>query len=167
MASTGGQQPVPTPPTAVPAATSTTTHEIQAQNPNAHLSTSSTNPTQNLPPHPPSLSTFANTTTTTTTTTSSFNGGKKRPLDYGGLLQSSPYFKMRLLVKDLRPLVLEVEFLLSVSLVSRSLQICSLLGSFIVVLICWTIVLNGGGCLFKWVLVLLLPIDLTTVQFWL
>lgn len=108
MASTGGQQPVPTPPTAVPAATSTTTHEIQAQNPNTHLSTSSTNPTQNLPPHPPSLSTFANTTTTTTTTTSTFNGGKKRPLDCGGLLQSSPYFKMRVLVKDLRPLVLEV-----------------------------------------------------------
>jgi len=121
MASTGGQQPLPTPtPTPPPppavAPTATTTHEIQTRNPNTHLSTSSTNPAQNLPPQPSSLSASANTTTT-----SSFNGGKKRPLDYGGLLQSSPYFKMRVIVKDLRPLFLEVEFLLFVFWVSLTL----------------------------------------------
>ncbi|CAO2835642.1 unnamed protein product [Amaranthus hypochondriacus] len=53
----------------------------------------------NLPPQPIYPSSLANNT--------NFNS-KKRPLDHLYLLQSSPYFKMRTILTELRPLFLEV-----------------------------------------------------------
>lgn len=60
---------------------------------NSHISSSST-----IQPHH---------ITNNSISSSSFNP-KKRALDHVGLLQSSPYFKMRALLKELRPLFLEV-----------------------------------------------------------
>ncbi|KAL2892211.1 K88 fimbrial protein AC [Bienertia sinuspersici] len=59
----------------------------------------------NLPPQSSSLSNNNNSNNTR-------SNPKKRPLDYNNhytyLLQSSPYFKFRAILKDLRPLFLEV-----------------------------------------------------------
>lgn len=110
MASTGEQQQQPQPVPTSPTETPTQMHnQNQNQNQNTHLSSlvSSRNATQTLPPQTPSFLSPPATANTTTVTSSSFNG-RKRPLDHFGLLQSSPYFKMRIVAKDLRSLFLEV-----------------------------------------------------------
>lgn len=55
-------------------------------------------------------------------------GGKKRPLDINAGIQNSPYFKMRLILKDLRPHFIEV--------LKYLMTICCRFGGFSFAILC-------------------------------
>ncbi|KMT20496.1 hypothetical protein BVRB_1g004820 [Beta vulgaris subsp. vulgaris] len=87
-------------PTTTTPITTTTTSTL---NPHENQNQNQIPVVPNLPPQPPSSSSLPNNNNYS----SNFNP-KKRTLDYDYLFQSSPYFKMRIILKDLRPLFLEV-----------------------------------------------------------